>query len=177
MRFSNKRSGHLKHFEAESYGEPARRIGVRVGGLHRAGSRLNREQLAARSWISTVTLWVDASPPPAAVTARVEAPADASGETVKVRVTLFVLALAAGVSGFADHAADTPEGRPLTVKAMLPANDPPVTAVKATAAEPLWGTVTDCTFAASVNVGGSVAAPHSFTSNAPSTDPSPVARL
>jgi hypothetical protein len=42
---------------------------------------------------------------------------------------LVVLALDAGVSGFADHAAVTPPGRPLTEKLTFPANDPPVTAV------------------------------------------------
>jgi len=42
--------------------------------------------------------------------------------------TVFVLALDAGVSGFADHAAVTPPGKPLTEKLTFPVNDPPVTA-------------------------------------------------
>ena len=42
---------------------------------------------------------------------------------------LYVLALDAGVNGFADHAAVTPPGKPLTEKLTLPANDPPVMAV------------------------------------------------
>jgi hypothetical protein len=48
---------------------------------------------------------------------------------VSLSDALFVFALNAGVSEFADHAAVTPLGRPLTEKLTFPANDPPVTAV------------------------------------------------
>lgn len=93
--------------------------------------------------------------------------------------TLFVLALEAGVSGFVDHAAVTPLGKPLTEKLTYPANDPPVMAANWIVAEPPAAMVVDCTTDVKERVGGSDGAPEfqPLTSTAPSTDPRPVARL
>jgi hypothetical protein len=100
-------------------------------------------------------------------------------EALKFNVTVFALTLLAGVIGFADQAAATPAGKPLTEKLMSPANGPPVVAVNPSVAEPPWSTVTACAAAVRVSVDGSVSAsmPQPFTSNVPSTDPSPAARL
>ena len=68
---------------------------------------------------------VAVSPSPVAVTTTVDEPAAARCAAVSVSSTSLALALEAAVSGFADHAAVTPSGRPLTLKFTLPVNDPP----------------------------------------------------
>lgn len=75
-------------------------------------------------------LWDEVSPSPEAVTEMVKSPRSARGETARYRVTAFVLTLETAAMGLADHWADTPEGRPLTEKAMPPLNEPPVVAVR-----------------------------------------------
>jgi hypothetical protein len=67
-----------------------------------------------------VTFWVEVSPSPAAVITTVAFPTVAVAEAVSVSVSPLVFALKDGVSGFADHPAVTPAGRPLIVKLMLP---------------------------------------------------------
>jgi len=69
------------------------------------------------------------SPSPVAETTTLAEPEAALGAAVSSSDALFVLALEAGASGFADHAAVTPLGKPLTEKLTFPANDPPVMAV------------------------------------------------
>ena len=93
------------------------------------GSRLNREQLF--TLVATVIVMVRCAvrPSPVAEITTLVGPEAASGAAVNLSDALFVFALEAGVSGFADQAAVTPPGKPLTEKLTLPANDPPVMAV------------------------------------------------
>ena len=91
-----------------------------------------------------------------------------------------MLTFTAGGIGFTDHRAVTPAGNQLICKLIGPLNDPPVTAVKLTVPELPCATATELDAALSVSVGCiSVTPPpsQSLTSNAPSTDPRPVARL
>ena len=55
-----------------------------------------------------------ARPSPVAVTTTVATPTDAVEAAVSVSTSLFVLTLADGVAGLADHFALTPAGSPLT---------------------------------------------------------------
>jgi hypothetical protein len=74
-------------------------------------------------------------------------------------------------------------GSPPTCKLIGPLNDPPVTTLKFTVPEAPCATTTELDAAVSVSVGGCIPvtppapAPQLLTSTAPSTDPSPVARL
>jgi hypothetical protein len=68
-------------------------------------------------------------PSPVAETTTLVEPKAAPGAAVSFSDTVLVLALDAGVSGFADHVAVTPLGRPFTEKLTFPANDPPVMAM------------------------------------------------
>jgi hypothetical protein len=61
-----------------------------------------------------VTLLLAETPSPATVTTTVAVDGVAVGDAVRVSVWLFVLTLAGGVAGFADHFAVTPAGRPVT---------------------------------------------------------------
>jgi hypothetical protein len=61
-----------------------------------------------------VMLLLAETPSPATVTTTVAIDAGAVGDAVSVSVSLFVLTLAAGVAGLADHFAVTPAGSPLT---------------------------------------------------------------
>ena len=61
-----------------------------------------------------ITLLLAERPSPATVTTTVREPATAVEEAVSVSVSLFVLMLADGVAGFADHFAVTPAGNPLS---------------------------------------------------------------
>ena len=83
-------------------------------------------------------------------------PTVAPAAAVNVSVSLFVLALEAVAIGFADHAAVTPEGSPLTEKVMFPLNDPPVAAVKLAVPEPPCTTRTELDAAVKASVGASV---------------------
>jgi len=83
-------------------------------------------------------------------------PALAEAEAVSVSVVVDVLTLAAGVMELSDHAAVTPEGNPLTVKPMVPTNEPPVDAVKFTAPELPAASGTKLEAAVSLRVGGCV---------------------
>ena len=143
------------------------------------GSRLKRAQPFTRAANVTVMVCVAISPSPDAVTTTLDEPLPAPGSAVSLSATLVVLVLEDGVSGFVDHAAVTPPGKPLTEKLTLPVNDPPVTAEKPIMAEPPSGIAADCAVAVNARVGAADAELvfHPFTSSAPSTDPSPVARL
>jgi hypothetical protein len=79
-----------------------------------------------------VTSWIATRPSPEAETAMVAKPTAAADEAVNDNVEVAFAALGAGVIGLVLHAAVTPGGRPLTERPMLPLNDPPVVAVKAT---------------------------------------------
>ena len=94
------------------------------------GSRLKREQ--ASTCVATVSMMVFSAvrPSPVADTTILVEPETAPGAAVSSSDALSVLALEAGASGSADQAAVTPLGKPLTEKLMLPANDPPLMAVK-----------------------------------------------
>ena len=99
---------------------------------------------------------METRPSPAAVTTMFVFATFALVAAVKVRVSLFVLAPEAVVIGFADHAAVTPEGSPVTEKVMFPLNDPPVVAVKLTVLELPCTTATEGAAAVKVSVGGRV---------------------
>ncbi len=74
--------------------------------------------------------------------------------------------------------ASTPDGSPAALSVTAPENDPPVLALRLIVVDPRWYTAAELDSTARLSVGtGATAAPHSFTSNAPSTDPNPVARL
>lgn len=60
-----------------------------------------------------VTLWLAETPSPATVITTVANDDGAVGDAVSVSVSLFVLTLAGGISGFADHFAVTPAGSPV----------------------------------------------------------------
>jgi hypothetical protein len=77
-------------------------------------------------------------------------------DAVKVSVSIFGLALAEVVMGFADHAAVTPLGNPLTLQLMPPVNEPPVAAVKLTVPVNPCTTATVLDAAVMVSVGSAV---------------------
>lgn len=79
-----------------------------------------------------VNFWLAVSPFPVAVTVIDSEVSVAVDVAVRVSVSAFELTLLDGVRGFADHAAVTPVGNPLTLKLMFPLNDPPVAAVRLT---------------------------------------------
>jgi hypothetical protein len=73
-----------------------------------------------------------------------------------VNVSAFELALREGLSGFADHAAVTPLGNPLTLQLMFPVNEPPVVAVRLTVPVPPCAMAAEPEAAVSASVGGCV---------------------
>jgi hypothetical protein len=105
-----------------------------------------------------VTLLLAETPSPATVTTTVADDGGIVGDAVSVSVSLFVLTLADGVAGFADHLAVTPAGSPVAEKPIIPVKDPPVTAVSPTVPEPPCTTAIDVDAAFSVRVGGGVTA-------------------
>jgi hypothetical protein len=104
----------------------------------------------------TVTVLLDVSPSPAAVTVTVADDTGAKAEADRVSVTGFELLPFAGVIGFCDHPAVTPEGSPLTEKLMLPVKDPAVAAVNPIPPELPAVTATELAPGVSVSVAGTV---------------------
>jgi len=102
------------------------------------------------------TFWVAVNPSPVAVTVIVDEAIAAVDAAVRVSVSAFEPAVAEGVSVFADQAAVTPPGSPLTLQPMLPANDPPVAAVRLTVPDPPWARAAEVEAAVRVSVGGKV---------------------
>ena len=100
---------------------------MRGSDLQFVGSRLKRAQLFARVPTVSAMLFFAVIPSPVAEISMLLAPKAAPCVAVSLKETIFVLVLDTGVRGFADHAAVTPLGRPLTEKLTFPANDPPVT--------------------------------------------------
>ena len=93
------------------------------------GSRLKLAQPFTRADTVTVMVCSAVRPSPVAETTTLVESEAVPRVAVSLSDALFVFVLNAGVSGFVDHAAVTPLGRPLTEKLTFPANDPPVTAV------------------------------------------------
>ena len=157
--------------------------GVRTGGPHREGSRRKRQPQPWPVCTCKAICPAAVTPSPLAITVIVAGPTLANPEALNVSVTRFVLTHEAGVTGFADQPAVTPAGSPLTAKRMFPLNDPPVPIVRLTVPEAPCATTIELDAAVSVSVGGCIPvtppapAPQLLTSTAPSTDPSPVARL
>jgi hypothetical protein len=77
-----------------------------------------------------VNFCVEVRPSPLAVTDKVDDPGAAAPEAVSVSVDPFELVPDAPVIGFADHAAVTPAGNPVSDRVMLPVYAPAVAAVK-----------------------------------------------
>jgi len=102
----------------------------------------------------TVTLLVAVSPSPVAVTVSAADCTFAVDAAVSLSVSGFDPK--AGMSGFADHAALTPDGRPLTLQVMFPLKDPPVAAVRFTAADAPGATDAVLDAAVTVSDGGTV---------------------
>lgn len=75
---------------------------------------------------------------------------------MSVRVTILPPTPRAGVIWLVDHAAVTPERRPLMEKLMLPLNEPAVTAPKLTVAKPPGAKATRFDAAVMASVGGAV---------------------
>jgi hypothetical protein len=84
------------------------------------------------------------------------APTAAVADAVSVSVAGFALTLDAAANGFADQAAVTPAGIPLTEKLIAPVNDPLVAAVKLTVPEPPSVTTTEFDAAVSASAGAGV---------------------
>jgi hypothetical protein len=77
----------------------------------------------------------------------------APATAVNVNVSLFVLLFETELIGFADHAAVTPVGSPLTENVMFPVNAPPVAAVRLTVPEAPCTTATELAAVVSASVG------------------------
>lgn len=135
-----------------------------------------RTKPALRHAACTVSamLCVEETPSPLAVTVMREEPKVALAEPVNVNVSV---AFEEAGSGFADHAAVTPAGKPEIENATLPANEPPVATDSPTAAEFGSAKVMELVATVRVSDGGSLSAAQSSASTAPSTEPSPVAKL
>jgi len=105
---------------------------------------------------ASVTCLLAVSPAPAAVTVIAVEATPAVDEAVNLRVCVLVLFAEVGVCGFADHAAVTPLGSPLTLHVMLPVKPPPVVAARLTAVVAPCTTDAEAGALESVSVGGCV---------------------
>jgi len=101
-----------------------------------------------------VTFWLAVNPSPAADTIIVSEASAAVDGAVKVSVSELELTLVEGVKGFADHAAVTPPGSPLTLQVTFPVNEPPVAAVRLTVPVDPCATTTVLEAADTASVGG-----------------------